>query len=192
MREGEPGWLYIGNGLLQYKDVNGWTDQYQDLDGPKKTADVGPLASTDARGSGRGEAGRGARHPRLLTRLCSCAAHLLIAGLSRLMVGLGRLVVGFSRHAAGLGRRVIAGLSRLLVGLRRLVAGFWRLIAEGFRQASARLSIRSVARHQRGPSKSSVLVYRPIGLMKRSSTEHPRREVGRHRSRHRLSSTQSD
>ena len=27
MREGEPGWFYIGNGLLQYKDINGWTDQ---------------------------------------------------------------------------------------------------------------------------------------------------------------------
>lgn len=164
MRKGEPGWFYIGNGLLQYKDINGWTDQYQDLDSPAKSSDVGPLASTDVLGSGIGEVGRGARDPWLLTRLCSSASHLLIVGLSRLMVAFGL----------------------------RLIAGFRRLTAERCRQASASLSIRSVARRQHDPSKSSVLVDRPIGLMKRSSSEHPRREIIRHQSRFHLSPGQSE
>jgi hypothetical protein len=36
MRDGEPGWFYVGSGQLRYKDMDGWTDQFQDLDGPAK------------------------------------------------------------------------------------------------------------------------------------------------------------
>ena len=35
MREGEPGWFYVGNGQLQYKDSDGWTDQYKTYRGPR-------------------------------------------------------------------------------------------------------------------------------------------------------------
>ena len=170
MREGEPGWFYIGNGQLQYKDSNGWTDQYQDIDGPAKTSDVEPPASADVLGSGIGESVRGTRHPSSLTRLCSSAAHGLIVGFSRLMVGLWRLIAGLSRLTVGLCRRLITGLRRLMVGL-------WRLIAKRYRQASAIHASRSVARRQRGPSKSSVVVDKLIGLMKRLWSGHPRREI---------------
>ena len=288
MREGEPGWFYIGNGLLQYKDINGWTDQYQDIDGPAKTSDVGAPASTDVLGSGIGEARRQARDPGPLTRLCSSAAHLLgagfslliavlgrlfvlltvllwrsIVGLSRLMVAVGRRVIaGFPRLIAGfrrlvvvlwrliidlsclmvaVGRRVIAGFprliagfprliagfprliagfprliagfprliagfsrlkvglwrlttsfSRLIVGFWRLTTGFWRFVAERCRRASASLSIRSVARRQHDPSKSSILVDKPIGSMKRPSGEPPRHAIPRQRSRFRLGPGQSE
>ena len=29
-----PGWFYVGNGQLQYKDSDGWTDQYKTYRGP--------------------------------------------------------------------------------------------------------------------------------------------------------------
>jgi ferric-dicitrate binding protein FerR (iron transport regulator) len=32
MREDEPGWFYIGNGQLRYKDSVDWTERYQDID----------------------------------------------------------------------------------------------------------------------------------------------------------------
>jgi hypothetical protein len=35
MREGEPGWFYVGNGQLQYEDSDGWTDQYKTYRGPR-------------------------------------------------------------------------------------------------------------------------------------------------------------
>ena len=252
MREGEPGWFYIGNGLLQYKDINGWTDQYQDIDGPAKTSDVGAPASTDVLGSGIGEARRQARDPGPLTRLCSSAAHLLGAGFSLLIAVLGRLfvlltvllwrsIVGLSRLMVAVGRRVIAGFprliagfprliagfprliagfprliagfprliagfsrlkvglwrlttsfSRLIVGFWRLTTGFWRFVAERCRRASASLSIRSVARRQHDPSKSSILVDKPIGSMKRPSGEPPRHAIPRQRSRFRLGPGQSE
>lgn len=200
MPEGDPGWLYIGNGLLQYKDIDGWTDRYQELDDPARNSAVAPLASTDDLGSGIGKAGQGAHDPGLLTRLCSSAAYHLIVGFRRLMVGLWHLIVGLSRLMVTFGWPLIVALSRLIVTFgRRVIAGFWRLIAEGYRQASASLSIRSVARRQRGPSKSSVLVDEPsvlvdepIALMKRSSGEHPHRKVPRHRSRIRLRPGQSE
>jgi hypothetical protein len=179
MRDGEPGWFYVGNGQLRYKDSDGWTDQYQDIDGPAKTSDVGPSASPDVLGSGIAEAGRGARDPSSLTRFCSSAAHYLIVGFSHLMVVLWRLIVGLRGLMVVLWRRLIAGLSRLMVVL-------WRLIAERYRQASASYASRSVAGRLRGPSRSSVLVGRLMGLMKRSWLAHPRREIVRHWSSFRL------
>jgi hypothetical protein len=82
---------------LRYKDSDGWTDEYQDIDGPAKTSDVGPSASSDVLGSDSGEAGRGTCDPSALTRLCSSAAHHLVVGFSRLMVGLWRLIASLSR-----------------------------------------------------------------------------------------------
>ncbi|MDQ1535758.1 MAG: hypothetical protein QOE58_151, partial [Actinomycetota bacterium] len=35
MHEDEPGWFYVGNGQLRFKDGDNWTDQYHELDKPK-------------------------------------------------------------------------------------------------------------------------------------------------------------
>jgi len=322
MLDGEPGWFYVGNGELRYKDSDGWTDRYQDIDGPAKTSDVEPSTSPNAPGSGIAEVGRGSRDPSSFTKLCASMAHLsiagfsrllvglwrwivrfsrllvglwrplitslsrllvglwpwivglsrllvglrrplitslsrllvglwpwivglsrllvglwpwivrfsrllvglwrplitgirrllvglrrwtvglsrllvglwrpLITGISRLLVGLRRWTVGLSRLLVGLWRPLITGIRRLLVGLRRWTAGFWRLIAEGYQRARTRLSIRSVARRHRGPSKSSVLVEALVGLMKRSGSGHPRSEIVRHRLRFLLGSGQNE
>ena len=301
MRDGESGWFYVGNGELRYKDSDGWTDQYQDIDGPAKTSDVEPPASPDVPGSGIGGAGKGSRDPSSLTKLCLSTAHFLIVGfgrllvglwpwvvrfgrflvglwpwvvrfgrflvglwpwvvrfgrflvglwprvvgLSGLLVGLGRLLisgirrllvglrgwtvglsgllvglgrlpitgirrllvglrrwtVGLGSLLVGLGRLPITGIRRLLVGLRRWTVGLGHLIAKGYQQACTRLSTRPVARRHRGPSESrrhrgpsesSVLVERPIGLMKRTGSGQPRREPVRHRFRFLLGSGQSE
>jgi hypothetical protein len=250
MLDGEPGWFYVGNGELRYKDSDGWTDRYQDIDGPAKTSDGEPPTSPNAPGSGIAKEGRGSRDPSSFTKLCVSMAHLSIVGFSRLLVGLWRWTVRFSRLLVGLWRPLITGIRRLLVGrwrwtvrfsrllvglwrplitgirrllvglrhwtaalsrllvglwrplitgisrllvrLRRWTAGFWRLIAAGYQRARTRLSIRSVARRHRGPSESSVLVDRLVGLMKRSGSGHPRSEIVRHRLRFLRGSGQND
>ena len=176
MREGEPSWFYVGNGLLQYKDSNGWTDQYQEIDSAAQTSGAGPPASHDGVGPVIEVAGRGARGPSSFAKLSSWAAHALIAGLVRLMTNLWRLITY-------IWPRLIAGLSHLASLARRLITGPWPLIAEVSRKASAGLPIRSVARSHRVPSKSSVFVDRELSLMKRSRRGPPRREVVPHRSR---------
>jgi hypothetical protein len=119
MREGEPGWFYVGNGQLRYKDNAGWTDQYEDLDGTATTSDVGPDASPDLLDPATGEAVRGPRahHLSTFTRRCAAVAYRLIA----------RLIVA---------------------GWRLIVAG-WRLIVAGYRWASASASRRATERRPR-------------------------------------------
>ena len=74
MREGEPGWFYVGNGQLRYKDGAGWTDRYEDIDGDATTSDVelGPVS---------GKSGRRRGGPALspFTRRCAAAAYRMIA-----------------------------------------------------------------------------------------------------------------
>jgi hypothetical protein len=137
MRDGEPGWFYVGNGQLRYKDSDGWTEQYEDLDGPPKTAPVEPPASADVPGSGIGETEGVSGHHPSLARLCSSSAHVIITLLSRLGVALWR-------HMAHLGR-VIADL------WGRAVAALWRVIAGLYQQPSAGSSDRSVTGRHRGP-----------------------------------------
>ena len=35
MGEDKPGWYYVGTGKLRYNDGDGWTDQYQPIEGPR-------------------------------------------------------------------------------------------------------------------------------------------------------------
>jgi len=209
MSPDDPGWFYVGQGQLQYKDVNGWTDQYQDIDGPPKTSDVGSPTSPDVLGPAIGKAGRGARGPSPFARFCSSAAHSLITGLWLGMAGVWhllvnlwqRLIPGLSHRLVGLVRRFSSGLWALMTGLwrflrslyrhvvglgQRLIPGLSRLLAAGYRQASAFVSNISVARWKRGPSTSKVLVNRPLSPMKRSWRGQPRDKLVRHRGRFRL------
>jgi hypothetical protein len=123
MGEDELSWFYVGNGQLRAKDSNGWTDEYQDIDGPERIPNVGLDAHSDLpeEPSGDTERARAARVRSSLARLCMSAARLLIAGL--------------------------IWLTGVLV---RLMAAFWRLIVKGYRQASLSLSVRSIARQRRG------------------------------------------
>jgi hypothetical protein len=41
MRDGEPGWFYVGNGQLRNKDSAGSADPHQDIEDPAKTSDAG-------------------------------------------------------------------------------------------------------------------------------------------------------
>jgi cytoskeletal protein RodZ len=45
MRDGEPGWFYVGNGQLRYKDSNGWTDKFQDIDAVSATQPINSQSS---------------------------------------------------------------------------------------------------------------------------------------------------
>ena len=208
MNPDEPGWFYVGHGQLQYKDVNGWTDQYQDIDGPAKTSDVDSTTSPDVLGPAIGKAGRGARGPSPFARFCSSAAHSLITGLRLGMAGIWHLLVKLWRVIPGLNRRLVSLVRGLSSGLRVVITGLWRflgslyrhavglwqrliprlsrLLAAGRRRASAYVSTISAARRKRHPSTSSISVKRPLGLLKRSWGEEPVDEVDRHPSRFRL------
>lgn len=97
MREGEPGWFYVGNGQLRYKDGAGWTDRYEDIDGDATTSDVelGPVS---------GKSGRRRGGPALspFTRRCAAAAYRMIAPGWRL------IAAGYSEASASASRRAIA------------------------------------------------------------------------------------
>ena len=80
MRAGEPGWFYIGSGQLRYKDTEGWTDQFQDLDGPARVAPPVDVMSPDpahAKGSPKGK-NPSRKTPALVFAVC---AALLGVGL---------------------------------------------------------------------------------------------------------------
>lgn len=38
----EPRWYYVGNGQRRFRDGNGWTDRYEDIDSPTQTPATGP------------------------------------------------------------------------------------------------------------------------------------------------------
>lgn len=208
MNRDEHGWFYVGHGQLQYKDVNGWTDQYQDIDGPAKTSDVDSAMSADVPGLATGQVAGHATGPSPFARFCSSAAHSLITGLRLRMAGVWHLLVKLWRLMPGLSRRLVSLVRRLGSGLRVVITGLWRflcslylhavglwqrlvprlsrLLAAGRRRASAYVSTIWAARRKRRPSTSSVSVKRPLGLMKRSWREEPVDEVDRHPSRFRL------
>ncbi len=205
----EPGWFYVGNGQLQYKDANGWTDQYQDIDGPAETPDVDSPTSPDGLGPATGKVARHAKGLSPFARFCSSAAHGLITGPRLGMAGLLHLLVNlWQRLIPELNRRLVSLVRGLGSGLRVVITGLWRflgrlyrhsvdlwqrliprlsrLLAAGQRQASAYVSTISAARRKRHPSTSSVSVKRPLGRMKRSWREQPVDDVDRHPSRFRL------
>ena len=208
MNPDEPGWFYVGDGQLQYKDANGWTDQFQDIDGPARTSDVDSAMSADVPGLATGKVARHAKGPSPFARFCSSAAHSLITGLRLGMAGVWHLLVKLWRLIPGLSRRLVRLVRRLGSGLRVVITGLWRflgslyrhavglwqrlvprlsrLLAAGRRRASAYVSTIWAARRKRRPSTSSVSVKRPLGLMKRSWREEPVDEVDRHPSRFRL------
>ena len=84
--EAEPRWFYIGNGQLRKKDSDGWTDEYRDVDGPKKTSAVGPDASPDHLAPVTGKPARrtGERLSSFI-RLCAVAVSRPILGLYHLI-----------------------------------------------------------------------------------------------------------
>ncbi len=86
MRDANTGWFYVGNGRLRYKSLVGWTDRYQDIDGPAQTPEAGPAACPDASGPAVAEAGSQGNRS-LLTRLASSATHRVIAGFLRFAAG---------------------------------------------------------------------------------------------------------
>jgi hypothetical protein len=130
MPEQEPGWFYIGNGQLRYKDSEGWTDQYEDLDGPARTPDVGPPEPPDVPEPVTGKAVRGPGAHDLLTfiRRCAATAYRLIAALGCL---------------------IVAGWRVIVASLQRLFLAGWRVIATGYREVSAKASRRAIARRPR-------------------------------------------
>ena len=70
MREGEPGWFYVSNGQLQYKDSDGWTDQH--IEGPGTTSPTVNIASSgqvDVKVSPKGRKPR-RRTPALVIAVC--------------------------------------------------------------------------------------------------------------------------
>jgi len=96
----EPRWYYVGNGQLRYKDLNGWTDQYQDIDGPPRTAEVEPAEverqdASDLLGPvrGRGAEVEAQRRPSPFRKVCFSAAHRSRAGLAQAGAGLRTLVI---------------------------------------------------------------------------------------------------
>jgi|GEM_PF-2581517 len=209
MSADETGWFYVGQGQLQYKDANGWTDQFQDIDVPARTSDVDAPASPEELDPAIAKVGRGERGPSPFARFFSSAAHSLITGLRLGMAGLWHLLVNlWQRLIPGLNRRLVALVRSLSSGLRVAITSLWRvlgslyrhvlglwqrliprlsqLLASGHRQASAHVSIITVARSKRERSTSSVIVNRPLGLLKRSWRGQPVDEGDRHRSRFRL------
>jgi len=93
--EDEGRWFYVGDGQLRKKDSDGWTDEYRDVDGPKKTAAAGPGASPEASPADEAPvAGKPARRTgkRLSTFVSGCAVTV-----SRPVLGLGHLIVSRSR-----------------------------------------------------------------------------------------------
>ena len=86
MRDANTGWFYVGNGRLRYKSLVGWTDRYQDIDGPAQTCGAGLTACPDASGAVVAEAGCEG-HRWFLARLASSATHRVKAGLFRLAAG---------------------------------------------------------------------------------------------------------
>lgn len=108
--DGEPKWYYVGNGQIRYKDTNGWTDQYQDIEGHPKTSEAEASVSTGTSDPARSETGREgrAREPSSFSRLCSSAAHRSMAGLAH--------AGGSLLHAGG-------GLRTVLTQARTSVTG---------------------------------------------------------------------
>jgi hypothetical protein len=65
VREGEPGWFYVGNGQLRYKDGQSWTDQYRDIDQiPAPQPMLSPSSAPESSGVHRG---RSTNHVALFT-----------------------------------------------------------------------------------------------------------------------------
>lgn len=85
MPEQQPGWFYVGNGQLRYKDGTGWTDQYQDLDGPKRASEAEPPASPDvpAQAVAKVPRVRGKRILSTFIRRCTTTAYRSIAARFR-------------------------------------------------------------------------------------------------------------
>jgi hypothetical protein len=78
MREGEPGWFYVGNGQLRYKDSQDWTDRYQDIN------EVGAVRPMNSESSGPADAvpsGMGQPRRRRSTLAITVCAGLLALGV---------------------------------------------------------------------------------------------------------------
>jgi hypothetical protein len=84
MREGETGWFYVGNGQLQYKDKDGWTDQHQSIDAVTDP----PLASVQ---SSDPVAAAGSAKTKKTRRRLSAPMAALLAGVLGFSVGSGQL-----------------------------------------------------------------------------------------------------
>lgn len=98
----KPGWYYVGNDQFRYMDVDGWTDQYKPKDGAKapdaETAPAPPVPLEPVtRASVRGQDAPG---PSPFIKLCSTAAHRLIAVLTPLIVAAWRLITTGYRDAS--------------------------------------------------------------------------------------------
>jgi hypothetical protein len=76
MRAGEPGWFYIGSGQLRYKDTEGWTDQFQDLDGPARLAPQVDVMSPHPADAKRAPKGKNPRRKTPALVIAVCAAVL--------------------------------------------------------------------------------------------------------------------
>lgn len=162
MPEQKLGWFYVGNGKLRYKDNSGWTDQYQDLDGPPVTDDVGPAGSPVAGADPREAVRRPVGHSLSpFARRGAAATRRLIAASCRLTVAAVRLLV--------------AGLFRMVTACGPLIGAGWRLVAAQYVEVSASASRRAAARrprHRGSLSASSVLrsqlrhapLARPVGV----------------------------
>lgn len=93
--EAEGRWFYVGNGQLRKKDSDGWTEEYRDVDGPKKTSAAGPEAPPEASPADQAPVtGKPARRTgeRLSSVISGCAVTV-----SRPVLGLGHLIATRSR-----------------------------------------------------------------------------------------------
>jgi hypothetical protein len=97
MREGEPGWFYVGNGKLRYKDSEAWTDRYQDID---EVAAAHPM-NCESSGPADATVSPAMRQPR---RRTSTLAMAVCTGL----LGLG-VVAGL--HRADVSRGLVSWVS---------------------------------------------------------------------------------
>lgn len=176
MSEQDPGWFYIGNGRLQYKDVEGWTDQFQDLDGPKRAAEIEPAESPDVPATVSGKAPRKGKAARAAKKAARAepavseepavsddqavspvkaargqGADKLGAFIKACAATANRMVIGLWRLVVAGCRLIVAGCRFIAAGLYRLAVAGWHLIVAGCRAASAKASRRADAKPLRQP-----------------------------------------
>jgi len=137
MSQQEPGWFYIGNGQLQYKDSAGWTDQFQDLDSPRKVAEVETPKTPERTRSG-------VKKPRKTGKVRKVRE---ARRADRELVPRKLLVL--IKRGAG----TAYGSTSIL---HSMVVSGWKLTATGYRKASAAASRRAIARRPRHRDSSST------------------------------------
>lgn len=141
MPEQDPGWFYIGNGQLQYKDQDGWTDQFQDLDGPKKVAAAEASEAPDTPKPSRGKAKKATKEK----KVGKAQKKEKIDRGPR-----ARPLLILIKGGAGTARRSMSGLHSVVVS-------GWGLVATGYQEGSAAASRRAIARRPRHRESSSAL-----------------------------------